>query len=91
VIVQARNAPGAYGYVFVDSKVTADAAATNNVLARIDAGAYPGSHVAYIGCEMTNVATAGWTITGAAPTTALRFWEYQATTRPEIRSEQRAV
>ena len=28
VIVQARNVAGAYGYVFVDSRITADAAAT---------------------------------------------------------------
>jgi pectin methylesterase-like acyl-CoA thioesterase len=78
VIVQSRNAAGAYGYVFVDSKLTADAAASNNILARIDASMYPGSHVAYINCQMTNVAAAGWTITGAAATSALRFWEYQS-------------
>jgi pectin methylesterase-like acyl-CoA thioesterase len=76
VLVQSRNAPGAYGYVFVSSKLTADASATNNVLARIDASAYPGSHVAYVDCEMQSIAPAGWTITGAAPTSALRFWEY---------------
>lgn len=76
VIVQSRNAPGAYGYVFVASKLTADSAATNNVLARIDASAYPGSQVAYVDCEMNAVAPAGWTITGAAPTASLRFWEY---------------
>jgi hypothetical protein len=78
VIVQARNPAGAYGYVFVDSKLTADPVATNNVLARIDAGVYPGSHVAYIDCQMSNIAAAGWTITGAAATSALRFWEYQS-------------
>jgi hypothetical protein len=74
VIVQARNAAGAYGYVFVDSRITADAAATSNMLARIDASVYPGSHVAYINCQMTNIAAAGWTVTVAAPTAALRFW-----------------
>jgi hypothetical protein len=79
VIVQSRNASGAYGYVFVDSKLTVDAASKNNVLARIDASAYPGSHVAYINCQMTGVAAAGWTVTGGAPTSALRFWEYQST------------
>jgi len=79
VIVQSRNGNGAYGYVFVDSKLTADSAATSNMLARIDASVYPGSHVAYINCQMTNVAAAGWTITGATPTSALRFWEYQST------------
>ena len=79
VIVQSRNAPGAYGYVFVDSKLTADAAATNNMLARIDVSAYPGSHVAYVNCQMSNVAAAGWTITGGVASSALRFWEYKST------------
>jgi pectin methylesterase-like acyl-CoA thioesterase len=79
VLVQSRNAAGAYGYVFVDSKLTADAAATNNMLARIDVSAYPGSHVAYINCQMTNIAAAGWTATGGTPTSALRYWEYQST------------
>jgi pectin methylesterase-like acyl-CoA thioesterase len=78
VIVQSRNVAGAYGYVFVDSKLTADAAATNNMLARIDVSAYPGSHVAYINCQMTNVGAAGWTITGGTATSALRFWEYHS-------------
>jgi pectin methylesterase-like acyl-CoA thioesterase len=79
VLVQARNAAGAYGYVFVDCKLTADSAATNNMLARIDASVFPGSHVAYINCQMTNIAAAGWTVTnGPAPAT-LRFWEYQST------------
>jgi pectin methylesterase-like acyl-CoA thioesterase len=79
VIVQSRNASGAYGYVFVDSNLTADAAATNNMLARIDVSAYPASHVAYINCQMSNIAPTGWTITGGTPTAALRFWEYQST------------
>ena len=79
VLVQSRNAAGAYGYVFVDSKLTADSAATNNMLARIDVSAYPGSHVAYINCQMTNIAAAGWTATGGTPTSALRYWEYQST------------
>jgi hypothetical protein len=80
VIVQSRNGAGAYGYVFVDSKLTADSASKNNILARIDVGAYPGSHVAYINCQMTNIAAAGWTVTnGSAGTSTLRFWEYQST------------
>lgn len=76
VIVQARNAPSAYGFVFVDSKLTAEPVATNNVLARIDASVYPGSHVAFVDCQMSNVAPAGWTITGGAAPSTLRFWEY---------------
>jgi pectin methylesterase-like acyl-CoA thioesterase len=78
VLVQSRNAPGAYGYVFVDSKLTADANAPNNMLARIDVSAYPGSQVAYINCQMTNISSAGWTITGGAASSALRFSEYQS-------------
>ncbi len=79
VLVQSRNAAGAYGYVFVDSKLTTDSASKNNMLARIDVSAYPGSHVAYINCQMNNVAAAGWTVTGGTPTSSLRFWEYQST------------
>jgi pectin methylesterase-like acyl-CoA thioesterase len=79
VLVQSRNGTGAYGYVFVDSKLTVDAVSKNNMLARIDVSAYPGSHVAYINCQMTGIAAAGWTITGGTATSSLRFWEYQST------------
>jgi len=79
VIVQSRNAAGAYGYVFVDSKLTVDAASKNNILARIDVSVYPGSHVAYINCQMTGIASAGWTVTGGSATSSLRFWEYKST------------
>ncbi len=79
-IVQARNAAGAYGYVFVDSKLTSAPAVTGQVLARIDVSVYPGSHVAYINCQLAPnlISPAGWTITGGTPTSALRFWEYQS-------------
>jgi Pectinesterase/Bacterial Ig-like domain len=81
VNVQARNAPGAYGFVFVDSRLTSDAGLTNNALARIDAGAFPGSHVAYINCVLgPHISAAGWTIDAGTPTAALRFWEYQSRT-----------
>jgi len=77
-IVQARNPASTYGYVFVDSKITADSGVTNNVLARIDAGVYPASHVAYINCQMSNaISSAGWLVTGSA-TSSLRFWEYKS-------------
>jgi pectin methylesterase-like acyl-CoA thioesterase len=77
-IVQARNTTG-YGYVFVDSKLTADSGITGNILARIDAGAYPSSHVAYINCQMTNaIAPEGWLLTAGSATSSLRFWEYQS-------------
>jgi pectin methylesterase-like acyl-CoA thioesterase len=78
-IVQARNSPSAYGYVFVDSQLTADPKVTNQVLARIDVGDYPGSHVAYINCTMGSfISPGGWTITDGTPTSELRFWEYQS-------------
>jgi pectin methylesterase-like acyl-CoA thioesterase len=79
VLVQSRNDVGAYGYVFVDCKLTVDSVSKNNMLARIDVSAYPGSHVAYINCEMTGIAAAGWTVTDGSATSSLRFWEYQST------------
>ena len=64
--VQARNGAGGYGYVFVDCKLTSDPGITGNVLGRVDASAYPASHVAYIDCEMgSHIAPAGWQVTGA--------------------------
>jgi pectin methylesterase-like acyl-CoA thioesterase len=82
VNVQARNAVGAYGYVFVDCKLTSDPAnLTNNALARIDAGVYPGSAVAYVNCTMgPHISAAGWTIDAGTPTASLHFWEYQSRT-----------
>ena len=79
-VVQSRNGTSGYGYVFVDSKITADSGITGSVLARIDVSAYPGSHVAYINCALgTHISSAGWTITGGSPSASLRFWEYQST------------
>jgi hypothetical protein len=78
-VVQARNAASGYGYVFVDSKLTADSTVTGQVLARIDVGAYPASQVAYVNCTMGSfIAPAGWTITGVGGTSQLRFWEYES-------------
>lgn len=77
--VQARNPASTYGYVFVDSKLTADPGVTGQGLGRIDDSVYPASHVAYINCTMgKHIAPAGWTITGGASTSQLRFWEYQS-------------
>jgi pectin methylesterase-like acyl-CoA thioesterase len=77
--VQARNAASTYGYVFVDSKLTADSGITGHSLARIDVSTYPASHVAYINCQMGgHIFPAGWTITGGTNTSQLRFWEYQS-------------
>lgn len=79
--IQARNTNANYGYVFVDSKLTADAGITGDVLARIDVSAYPYSHVAYVDCELgPHISAAGWTITGGGSTANLRFWEYKSRT-----------
>lgn len=79
--IQARNPSESFGYVFVDSKLTADPGISGDVLARVDVSAYPASHVAYINCEMGNhISPAGFTVTGAGSTAQLRFWEYQSRT-----------
>lgn len=78
-IVQARNPASSYGYVFVDSKLTADPGITGQILARIDATSYPGSHVAFVNCQMTGIAPEGWSVTGFFSGGSLRFWEYQST------------
>jgi pectin methylesterase-like acyl-CoA thioesterase len=78
-VVQARNGASTYGYVFVDSKLTSDAGLTGSVLARIDVGAYPASHVAYVNCQMSsNIAAVGWQLTAGTDTSQLRFWEYKS-------------
>ncbi len=77
--LQARNSGSNYGYVFVDSRLTADPGITGDILARIDVTAYPASHVAYIDCEMgSHIDPAGFTITGGGSTASLRFWEYRS-------------
>jgi pectin methylesterase-like acyl-CoA thioesterase len=77
--VQARNSASTYGYVFVDSKLTADPGITGQMLGRIDDSVYPASHVAYVNCTMGgHISKAGWTITGGGSTSQLRFWEYQS-------------
>jgi pectin methylesterase-like acyl-CoA thioesterase len=78
-IVQSRNGAGESGYVFVDSKITADAGISGTTLARIDVSEYPDSHVAFIGCTLgSHISRAGWTITGGSAPGSLRFWEYQS-------------
>jgi pectin methylesterase-like acyl-CoA thioesterase len=73
---------GAYGFVFVDSRLTADPATlTNNNLARIDATVYPGSAVAYVNCTLgPHISAAGWQLTAGTATSSLHFWEYQSRT-----------
>ena len=78
--MQARNPASTYGYVFVDSKITADAGLpARGVLARIDVGTYPASHVAYVNCQLASeIEPAGWQLTAGTNTSMLRFWEYQS-------------
>jgi pectin methylesterase-like acyl-CoA thioesterase len=82
--VQARNPSDRYGYVFVDSKLTAAPGVQGHFLARIDATpmtGYPASHVAFIDCQMgAHVDPRGWLVTPAGVATAgVRFWEYRTT------------
>ena len=66
-IVQARNAPDQPGFVFRDCRLTAAAAVRRFVLARIDVGAFPGSHVAFLDCRMpSGLKPEGWLVTGKA-------------------------
>jgi pectin methylesterase-like acyl-CoA thioesterase len=78
-IVQARNDATKSGYVFVDSKITADPGITGIWLGRIDSSVYPNSQVAYINCQMgSHINPAGWQVTGGG-TGGLRFQEYKST------------
>lgn len=78
-IVQSRNDASNYGYVFVDSKITADSGISGTTLGRIDVSQYPSSHVAYINCTLgSHISKAGWTVTGGSAPSSLRFWEYQS-------------
>ena len=78
-LVQARNEPGKYGYVFVDSKLTADPGVSGMVLARIDVGEFPGSQVAFVDCQMgPHIAREGWVVTGNGGRGQLRFQEFQS-------------
>lgn len=81
-VVQSRNPPGKFGYVFVDSRFTAEEGLTGTFLARIDANEYPGSNVAFANCKFgPHIAPAGFQVTPASAqvTPELRFWEYQST------------
>jgi pectin methylesterase-like acyl-CoA thioesterase len=82
--VQARNPAGQYGYVFVDSKLTATPGLTGHLLARIDATpgtGYPASQVAYVDCQMgPHVDPRGWLVTPAGvDASGVRFWEHHST------------
>jgi hypothetical protein len=75
--VQARNGADAYGYVFVDSRLTAEPGITGHLLARIDAERFPASHVGYVDCRMgEHVAPVGFELSPAGvKAKGVRFWE----------------
>ncbi len=66
--VQARNAVGAIGYVFVGCNLTSDPNITGHVLARTDKNNLsPASMVAYVDCTMgPHIDPVGWLIDGYA-------------------------
>jgi hypothetical protein len=75
--VQARNTADRYGYVFVDSRLTAEPGIRGHLLARIEAGRFPASHVAYVDCRFgEHIAPAGFEVTPpGAPAKGVRFLE----------------
>ncbi len=83
-LVQSRNGADQLGYVFVDCRIDTAPDLKRFVLARIDPGRYPHSHVAFINCAMGALVTpAGWIFDGpgaAASRATTRFWEFQSTT-----------
>jgi pectin methylesterase-like acyl-CoA thioesterase len=82
-LVQARNGAEKFGYVFVDCKIDTVPDLKRFVLARIDPGRFPHSHVAFIHCALGKFVTAtGWIFDGpgaAASKATTRFWEFQST------------
>lgn len=82
-LVQSRNGADKAGYIFVDCRLTGAPDIARYVLARIDPGRFPASHVAFIHCAMDkHILPVGWTFDGpgsAAPKEHIRFEEFQST------------
>jgi pectin methylesterase-like acyl-CoA thioesterase len=85
-LVQSRNGSDRLGYVLVDCRLTAAPHVTRCVLARIEPGRFPHSHVAFVGCAMgPHVPPVGWQldlVPGAStpgPAGQLRFEEFRST------------
>ena len=82
-LVQSRNGADRDGYVFVDCRIETAPGVERFVLARIDPGRFPHSHVAFIRCTLgPGVSPAGWIFDGpgaAAPKEGIRFWEHGST------------
>jgi pectin methylesterase-like acyl-CoA thioesterase len=79
-LVQSRNGADRDGYVFVDCRIDTAPHVERFVLARIDPGRFPHSHVAFIRCTLgPGVSPAGWIFDGPgehAPKERIRFWEH---------------
>ena len=82
-LVQSRNGADKPGYIFVDCRLTGVPDITRYVLARIDPGRFPFSHVAFIHCAMgEHILPAGWVFDApdaAASKEHIRFEEFQST------------
>ena len=82
-LVQSRNGASQLGYVFVDCRIDTAPNLSRFVLARINPGRFPHSHVAFINCAMGKFITpAGWMFDGpgaGASKETTRFWEFQST------------
>ena len=86
-LVQSRNGAERLGYVFVDCRLTAAPGVTRYILARIEPGRFPYSHVAFINCAMgPHISPVGWQFDkvpgGAAvgPVEHEQFQEFQSVT-----------
>ena len=84
-LVQSRNGADKLGYIFADCKIATAPAPelTKYVLARIDPGRFPFSHVAFLNCALgAGISPAGWVFDGpgaGASKATTRFWEFQST------------
>lgn len=82
-LVQSRNGADRLGYVFVGCRIDVVPQVARFVLARIDPGRFPYSHVAFISCALgPGVTPTGWIFDGPgalAPKDHIRFEEYGST------------
>jgi pectin methylesterase-like acyl-CoA thioesterase len=86
-LVQSRNGHDRAGYIFVDCRLTSAPGVERYILARIEPGRFPYSHVAFIHCAMgPHIAPVGWQFDavpdskGPMPSTAqIQFFEFQNT------------
>ncbi len=85
-LVQSRNDEAHDGYVFVDCTLTGAPHLERYVLARIEPGRFPHSHVAFIDCKIGSfLSPVGWLLDKApgaetvGPADGVRFWEYRST------------